>query len=81
MLALPISMPSKMTEVNAYQTHCREEERPTRIAWTFIEGEFMKDNKGSWHDDPNAVCFVCHENGSRSPGVGFCGKCHGRDAD
>jgi hypothetical protein len=42
---------------------------------------FMKDNKGSWHDDPNAMCFVCHDNGSRTPGVGFCGKCHGRDAD
>ncbi len=39
---------------------------------------FMKDVKGSWHDDDNAVCFVCHEVGTRSPGVGFCGKCHGR---
>lgn len=42
---------------------------------------FMQDVKGSWHDDRDAVCFVCHENGSRTPGVGFCGKCHGRDAD
>jgi coenzyme Q-binding protein COQ10 len=25
------------------------EERPHKISWTFIEGEFMKDNKGSWH--------------------------------
>jgi len=24
------------------------EERPSRVTWTFIEGEFMKDNKGSW---------------------------------
>ncbi|MBZ4401772.1 SRPBCC family protein [Myxococcus sp. MISCRS1] len=24
------------------------EERPRRMAWTFIEGEVMKDNKGSW---------------------------------
>jgi ribosome-associated toxin RatA of RatAB toxin-antitoxin module len=24
------------------------EERPTRMAWSFIEGEMMKDNKGSW---------------------------------
>lgn len=24
------------------------EERPTRMSWTFIEGEMMKDNKGSW---------------------------------
>lgn len=42
---------------------------------------FMKDNKGSWHDDRNAVCFVCHDNGSRTAGVGFCGKCHGRDVN
>lgn len=42
---------------------------------------FMKDNKGSWHDDENAVCFVCHDNGSRTAGVGFCGKCHGRDPE
>jgi len=25
-----------------------KEERPTRMSWTFVEGEFMKDNKGSW---------------------------------
>ena len=24
------------------------EERPTRMSWSFIEGEMMKDNKGSW---------------------------------
>ena len=24
------------------------EEKPSRLSWTFIEGEFMKDNKGSW---------------------------------
>jgi hypothetical protein len=40
---------------------------------------FMRDVKGSWHDDDNAVCFVCHDAGTRSPGVGFCGKCHGRN--
>ena len=21
---------------------------PSKVTWTFIEGEFMKDNKGSW---------------------------------
>lgn len=42
---------------------------------------FMRDVKGSWHDDRNAVCFACHENGTRSPGVGFCGRCHGRDPE
>ncbi len=25
-----------------------KEERPHRMSWTFIEGEMMKDNKGSW---------------------------------
>jgi ribosome-associated toxin RatA of RatAB toxin-antitoxin module len=28
------------------------EERPTRMSWTFVEGEFMKDNKGSWVLEP-----------------------------
>ncbi len=25
-----------------------KEEKPTRVSWTFIEGEFMKDNRGGW---------------------------------
>jgi coenzyme Q-binding protein COQ10 len=25
-----------------------KEERPHRVSWTFVDGEFMKDNKGSW---------------------------------
>ncbi|MFP2911762.1 type II toxin-antitoxin system RatA family toxin [Pyxidicoccus sp. 3LFB2] len=29
------------------------EERPRRMAWTFIEGEMMKDNKGSWVLEPD----------------------------
>ncbi|WP_223645582.1 type II toxin-antitoxin system RatA family toxin [Corallococcus sp. EGB] len=28
------------------------EERPKRMSWTFIEGEVMKDNKGSWTLEP-----------------------------
>ncbi|MCY1022150.1 MULTISPECIES: type II toxin-antitoxin system RatA family toxin [Pyxidicoccus] len=28
------------------------EERPRRMAWSFIEGEMMKDNKGSWVLEP-----------------------------
>jgi len=24
------------------------EEKPTRVSWTFVDGEFMRDNKGSW---------------------------------
>jgi coenzyme Q-binding protein COQ10 len=29
-----------------------KEERPLRMTWTFIEGEVMKDNKGSWVLEP-----------------------------
>jgi len=29
------------------------EERPLKVSWTFIEGEFMKDNKGSWVLEPS----------------------------
>lgn len=29
-----------------------KEERPTRMSWTFVDGEFMKDNKGSWVLEP-----------------------------
>ncbi|HEX8704906.1 MAG TPA: SRPBCC family protein [Myxococcaceae bacterium] len=29
-----------------------KEERPNRMSWTFVEGEFMKDNKGSWVLEP-----------------------------
>lgn len=32
---------------------------------------------GYWHDDPNAACFQCHNQGARQAGVGFCGYCHG----
>ncbi|NTX54126.1 SRPBCC family protein [Myxococcus sp. CA051A] len=28
------------------------EERPRRMSWSFIEGEVMKDNKGSWVLEP-----------------------------
>ena len=42
---------------------------------------FMKDVNGPWHDDNNAVCFVCHDPGGRHPGQGFCGRCHGAKSD
>jgi coenzyme Q-binding protein COQ10 len=29
-----------------------KEERPNRISWSFVNGEFMKDNKGSWLLEP-----------------------------
>lgn len=30
-----------------------KEERPQRMSWTFVEGEVMKDNKGSWVLEPD----------------------------
>jgi ribosome-associated toxin RatA of RatAB toxin-antitoxin module len=29
-----------------------KEERPTRMSWSFVEGEFKKDNKGHWLLEP-----------------------------
>ncbi|RKH67374.1 type II toxin-antitoxin system RatA family toxin [Corallococcus llansteffanensis] len=29
------------------------EERPKRMSWTFVNGEVMKDNKGSWTLEPD----------------------------
>jgi coenzyme Q-binding protein COQ10 len=29
-----------------------KEERPTKMSWSFVDGEFMKDNKGSWVLEP-----------------------------
>ncbi|MBM7115761.1 type II toxin-antitoxin system RatA family toxin [Archangium primigenium] len=29
-----------------------KEERPRRMSWTFVEGEVMKDNQGSWVLEP-----------------------------
>ena len=34
-----------------YSIHVTEE-RPTRMSWTYIKGEFMKDNRGSWLLEP-----------------------------
>ncbi len=36
-----------VVKVIKYSVHMREEP-PARLSWSFIEGEFMKDNKGSW---------------------------------
>jgi hypothetical protein len=42
---------------------------------------FMKDNRGDWHDDMAANCYVCHTDPNARPGgkagQGFCGYCHG----
>ncbi len=40
---------------------------------------FMKDEKGDWHNDYSSICYNCHT--SASPGSnktqGFCNYCHG----
>ncbi|MGA7838267.1 MAG: cytochrome c3 family protein [Ignavibacteriaceae bacterium] len=42
---------------------------------------FMRGERGDWHDTESSVCYNCHTNASpRTPvGVGFCGYCHGTD--
>lgn len=30
-----------------YSVHLKEE-RPGRVSWTYIDGDFMRDNKGGW---------------------------------
>lgn len=51
---------------------------------THISG-FLKDEKGLWHETQGAVCYSCHNDPNARPdgipGVGFCGYCHGSDAD
>ena len=46
------------------------------------ESGFMSDNEhGDWHDDMGSVCYNCHTDinarPSGTPGIGFCGYCHG----
>ncbi len=38
---------AEVVKVIKYAVHMREE-GPTRVSWTFIDGEFMRDNKGGW---------------------------------
>jgi coenzyme Q-binding protein COQ10 len=38
---------AEVVKVIKYAVHMREE-KPSRVSWSFIEGEFMKDNKGGW---------------------------------
>lgn len=35
-----------------YAVHMKEEP-PKRLSWTFIKGEFMRDNKGVWELEPD----------------------------
>ena len=38
---------AEVVKVIKYTVHMKEE-GPTRLSWSFIDGEFMKDNKGGW---------------------------------
>ena len=38
---------AEVVKVIKYTVHMKEE-RPNRVSWTFIDGEFMKDNRGGW---------------------------------
>lgn len=41
---------------------------------------FMRGERGDWHDDPGANCYVCHTDPNARPGgvkqLTFCGYCH-----
>lgn len=38
---------AEVVKLIKYTLHLKEE-KPARVSWSFIEGEFMKDNKGGW---------------------------------
>jgi ribosome-associated toxin RatA of RatAB toxin-antitoxin module len=38
---------AEVVKVIKYTVHMKEE-GPTRLSWSYIDGEFMKDNKGGW---------------------------------
>jgi len=44
---------------------------------------FMKNEQGDWHDSEGSVCYTCHVGASPNgiAGVGFCGYCHGSQAN
>lgn len=47
------------------------------------ESGFLRDEKGIWHDSKGAVCYTCHVDPNArpdgTPGIGFCGYCHGME--
>ncbi len=49
------------------------------------KADFMMDTHGEWHESMGAVCFNCHTDPNArpdgTPGVGFCGYCHGSNPD
>lgn len=38
---------AEVVKVIKYTVHMKEE-APRKLSWSFIDGEFMKDNKGGW---------------------------------
>jgi ribosome-associated toxin RatA of RatAB toxin-antitoxin module len=42
---------AEIVKVIKYAVHIKEE-KPTRVSWTFIDGEFMKNNIGGWVLEP-----------------------------
>ncbi len=44
------------------------------------EKNFLKDEKGIWHNTNGAICYLCHTDLNAKPngrkGIGFCGYCH-----
>ncbi len=38
---------AEVVKVIKYTVHMKEE-APQKVSWSFIDGEFMKDNKGGW---------------------------------
>ncbi len=38
---------AEVVKVIKYTVHMKEE-APKKLSWSFIDGEFMKDNKGGW---------------------------------
>lgn len=38
---------AEVVKLIKYTVHLKEE-RPTRVNWTYIDGDFMRDNKGGW---------------------------------
>jgi len=38
---------AEVVKLIKYTVHMREE-APKKVSWTYIDGEFMKDNKGGW---------------------------------
>lgn len=38
---------AEVVKVIKYTVHMREE-GPKKLSWSFVDGEFMKDNKGGW---------------------------------